>query len=229
MPNLVCVYKSGGDYSAEYVSRLMAGFRRHNPGGDWKTVCLTDRQEEVAAVHNLPDSILKLRNNWPGWWAKMEMFSIPPPCLYLDLDTVVLGNLEDAFGAHDSTLLGLRDFGVPSRFETGVMAWKTNLEGIVDEFRDDVSRGTWMRNHLVVFGVDYPGDGAWLRDYIIREHVSTGWIQLYLSGIASYKYDVAGKELPQTAKLVCFHGLPRPGQVQNNLKWLVENWGGSLK
>ena len=56
----VTVLRSGGEYGPRHVQWLA----RQIPG----LVCLSDRK--VEGVETIP-----LRHDWPGWWAKMEMFS----------------------------------------------------------------------------------------------------------------------------------------------------------
>ena len=42
---------------------------------------------------------IELRYNWPGWWSKMEMFrpDIRGDFLYMDLDTILLGDITALF------------------------------------------------------------------------------------------------------------------------------------
>ena len=59
----------------------------------------------------LPDiSVIPLEHAWPGWWAKMSLFSpvARGDFLYLDLDSVVRGPLDDIAAVRRLTLL--RDF-----------------------------------------------------------------------------------------------------------------------
>src|SRR5688572_22516910 len=104
---VLCVCKSGAEYNAEWVRKLKDGVAR-NLTVPYEFKVLTDL--------NLPDSI-PLRHKWPGWWAKIEVFrEVTGPTLYLDLDTVVTGNIahltetEHDFCAiknfHDPNMIG---------------------------------------------------------------------------------------------------------------------------
>lgn len=53
-------------------------------------ICLTDKPEQI-------DGVTMIQVDGEGWWAKMALFSPEirggGPCLYFDLDTVVVGDL----------------------------------------------------------------------------------------------------------------------------------------
>ena len=80
----LCVLRSGGLYTPDHVQRLAAQL----PGlGLW---CLSD-----VPVPRVPT--LRLNHDWPGWWAKLELFRpdlLFGDYLYLDLDTEITGDLE---------------------------------------------------------------------------------------------------------------------------------------
>ena len=80
----LCVLRAGGQYGPEHVHRLASQV----PGlGLW---CLADQ-----TVPGVPT--LRLQQDWPGWWAKLELFRpdlLFGDYLYLDLDTEISGDLE---------------------------------------------------------------------------------------------------------------------------------------
>lgn len=101
---VICM-KWGTRYGAEYVNRLYAMARRHI-SGPLRFVCLTDDREGVHSeveCHDCPTiDIPPPRNNW-GWrklnlFAPSEqLFGLDGDWLYLDLDVVVTGPLDDFF------------------------------------------------------------------------------------------------------------------------------------
>ncbi|MGH8338151.1 MAG: hypothetical protein ACRETL_15305, partial [Gammaproteobacteria bacterium] len=60
---------------------------------------------EVPGVKTIP-----LLHDWPGWWAKMELFrpDVRGDFLFMDLDTVIVGPLDN-FARIDKLTI-LRDF-----------------------------------------------------------------------------------------------------------------------
>jgi hypothetical protein len=92
---VICVYKSGGDFTAEHVSALRAGLDRYMPCS-FSFWCLTDRPFEVMDV---ADKVIQLGHDLPGWWSKIELFrpiyDVGQTVIYFDLDVMVLKPLDD--------------------------------------------------------------------------------------------------------------------------------------
>lgn len=90
---VACVLRSGGEYGPRHVQVLAAQVAHFMPGT--RFACLTD--VDVPGVECLP-----LQFMWPGWWSKVELFDhFKGRTLYLDLDTLVLGNLAPLAAAGD--------------------------------------------------------------------------------------------------------------------------------
>lgn len=91
MITVACVW-TGNKYGVEYVERLRNMVARHLPL-EHRFVCITDRMlsvpEDVLPLPALPAL-------WT-WWAKMQLFNQrllgTDRILYLDLDTVIVGDL----------------------------------------------------------------------------------------------------------------------------------------
>lgn len=90
---VACV-KHGTKYGPDYVNRLYSMVRRHLPG-NWRFVCYTDDPRGLRPEVGVIDiSSIQIR----GWWTKLALFdpALPvsdPTVFYLDLDTVVVGDL----------------------------------------------------------------------------------------------------------------------------------------
>ncbi|WP_193184168.1 tetratricopeptide repeat protein [Nisaea sediminum] len=90
---VACV-KHGTKYGPDYVNRLFSMVRRHLPG-NWRFVCYTDDPRGLRPEVRVIDiSGIQIR----GWWTKLALFdpNLPvadPTIFYLDLDTVVVGDL----------------------------------------------------------------------------------------------------------------------------------------
>lgn len=184
----ICVLRSGGEFTPAHVQWLAAQV----PG----LVCLSD--VEVPGVPVIP-----LRYGWPGWWSKLELFrpGIEGDLLYLDLDTVVLGDLSE-FDVGTTTVL--RDFYAPDRMGSGLMyltemdrpqVWASFTQDPERHMRECVTQERW-------------GDQGFLQGVLVAQR----WQDVLPGRVVSYKAHCAGG-VPSGAKVVCFHGKPRPWEI----------------
>jgi hypothetical protein len=123
MTTVVCVLKSGGCYTPEYVERLKAGVDKHLSGHNF--ICFSDV--------DVPCDRIKLTRNLPGWWSKLEIFKLTGACLYFDLDTVITGDLSE-IAEYPHTFTMLSDFYVLDKPASGVMAWSGDYRYILDDY-----------------------------------------------------------------------------------------------
>lgn len=191
---VACVLKTGGLYDVEWVYALGAGLYDHlgHPGVDFEFVCLTD--DDIRWAWAVP-----LQHGWPGWWSKIELFRpglFGGPVLYLDLDTLVLGDLSEIV-SYDGPFAMLSDFYRPKVAQSGVMMWTPSDEtaAIYETVRADEARILYS----------YRGDGEFLHDQL----PSADRIQDLCPGqVVSYKVH-ARQGPPENARLVCAHGPPK--------------------
>lgn len=92
MLNVVCVLRSGGKvgYDADWVAKLQRAVKKHLHS-DHRFLCFSDC--------DVPCERVPLRPIDQGFWSKIQMFqpgiiSDHDPCLYIDLDTVICGELD---------------------------------------------------------------------------------------------------------------------------------------
>lgn len=216
MITVACVLKSGGDFTPDYVSNLYAGVCR-NISVPFRFVCLTDMN--VMWGESIPlDPRLK------GWWAKLTLFLLEPPILYFDLDTILVGSI-DPFVELDCDFYMLRGFRHGDG-ASGIMYINSDLSSIYYDFLDELENGEYFfRNDSLRVKLPsgfYRGD----QDYTFPKAKELGdvhYLQDYISGIYSFKRH-CNPILPSDARVVCFHGFPRPNQV--DLEWVRENWQG---
>lgn len=189
---VACVLRSGGEYRLEHVEMLKRGVDEHIEHGGF--ICLSD--VELPRMRRIP-----LMHGWPGWWAKMELFSpiLHGDILYFDLDTVIEGPLTIP-----TRLTLLRDFykdGVhkPERVQSGMM------------FLPEADRArVWERwiadpiGHMRAFR----GDGEYLHSILFE--TADRWQDVAPGEVCSYKVHVREGIKPPNAKVICFHGKPRP-------------------
>lgn len=200
----VCVYKTGGDFTAEYVHRLYEMLDR-NIDLPFQFICLTDSDEDVPGKR-------KLTYNWQGWWSKLEIFEIEGPCIYFDLDTMVVGNITEfvwnlARANASDKMYMLTPFNKHRRsqgkFASGIMAWIGDWRWLTRTFDPSAM-------------LNYKGDQVYINEALIKEGALIHPISNLIDGICSYKWHCR-KGVPEPAKIVCFHGNPRPHQI----KWKI--------
>lgn len=190
MITVACVLKTGGTYTREWVHALKRGLNRHLDGFEF--VCLTD-DPGLTPLWRVP-----LQHGWPGWWSKLELFRpglFDGPVLYLDLDTLVVGDLAELC-SYDGELAMLSDFYRPERAQSGVMMWTQCplTHAIYEEFVDCGGPSS----------VRQRGDGEWLNDVAWPDRIQN----LFPGQVVSYKVH-AKNGPPSNARLVCAHGKPK--------------------
>ena len=196
MLTVLTVLKSGGVYDATWVARLKAGVERHLPERH-QFICFSDVP--------VPCSHVYLEHNWPAWWSKIEALRYPGPALYLDLDTLPVGDMTDiAVVAQANKFVMLRDFYSPHRCASGVMAWRGSAPAqIYQTFARDPERSMLTPR-------DGIGDQAFIESLQGRDNI-TRWQDVLPAGqIVSYKADDCRRRgIPDNARLICLHGVPK--------------------
>lgn len=196
---VACVLRSGGEFRPEHVIALYEGVRKHWPGDGpfLDFACLTDTLIGRYGIREIP-----LIGRWPGWWSKMEVHrsDIPGTVLYLDLDTVIVGDLSGITGVRDLTLM--RDVYRPDGLQASFMAlpegdrhavwaeWIQDPAGIMAAHRSDQE---YLETH-------------WLD----RAH---RWQDALPGQVVSWKVDCQ-HGVPEDARVVIYHGRPRPWETE---------------
>lgn len=216
----ICVLKRGGDYTPEYVRKLFSMISR-NYTGDFRFVCMTDELTDNVQVRDPRFIVLKLEHNFQGWWSKFEIFGLYGTVIYFDLDTVILGSLDDMVKAAESLkkdeFIGLGTFNsykelFPElKFNSGVMAWNGDYRFVLNNFDYE----------MMSTSPKYDGDEGWIRQILSSKSITIKYWQDLVSGIYGYKRHCLSK-LPADARVVCFYKRPRPHEAKE--QWVKENW-----
>ena len=204
MLTFVCL-KARPLYSSQYVNILKDMVFRNTAEGTFsRFVCVTDDPEgldEDIEVIKLPPGLI-------GWWGKLylfkkDLFAKGERIVYMDLDTVITGRL-DGILAYEGKFAVLRDFYHHSKMASGIMLWEAGTQDHI-----------WDAWCLAGMPEDDKGDGWWIGQY------QADFIQdLFQGKIVSYKKDCLVAP-PVHAAIICFHGLPRPHQVEG---WVKDFW-----
>lgn len=242
---VVLCMKWGTLYGAEYVNVLHSAARA-NITGDFRFVCLTDDPSGLGTgieSFAIPDIGLKPEHWHRGCWPKVSLFSdslygMQGRALFIDLDTVLWGNLDDFF-AYGEGLIML-DSG-PWRYRnaiprpgSGILAFDLGrmhfLVERLQEQRDEMIAR--YRNEQDYIGGEAGQIAFWPQD----------WIR-------SYKYHLRppllvdrfrGPRAPgPEVRVLCFHGKPRPIDLirpprgnwdvfphygSGQVPWMVDYW-----
>lgn len=133
----------------------------------------------------------------------MELFrpgAISGDVLYFDLDTIIVGDLSAIAVQRRTTAIS--DFNRPGRFASGMMYLPENCRSAV--------WAEWMKDPAGHMDRCRGGDQEFLEG--VLKDVS--WWQDSLPGqVVSYKVHRVAEGIPANARVVCFHGRPRPRDI----------------
>lgn len=170
--------------------------------------CLADR--DIPGINCVVPE-----ENWPGWYAKLLLFRYATGFnLYLDLDCVVVGPLD---GLISRALSMPKNWG-QSGFggcQSSVMAWGVPYWSIPDGFNPGLIEPPTEGNCGLYMGMH--GD----QEYLTSIYGNPGGGRIHaMQGIYSYKYHCQDGP-PADASVICFHGNPKPDQVQD--AWVTQS------
>jgi len=222
--NVVCVLRTGGDYTTEYVRRLYEGVQRSLALSQtpFTFYCFTDDPTGLSGPEFA--GIFPVVRALPaGWWAKPCVFEMMGPTIYLDLDSIVVGSLsrlvervctlhrdgERAIWMMESIRWRRGATRLQNeRWASGVMAWTQNWQSITAEYIT-----TEAQKH-------FKNDQQYIAEQVMRRWAVPRVIQAHVS-IASYKWDCMGG-VPAGTDIVAFHGHPRPHEVGWQLPGILQ-------
>ena len=197
------VLRKSKDYDVDYLEKILSSLRE-NISVEVEYVCLSDIDVSSYCTW------IKFQHDWPGWWSKLELFSHPylrgREVVYFDLDTVIQGDITPLI-EYDHNFSMLRDFLFDHRYGSGVMAWKGDRSYITNNFKIDIHPKTYVTS-------ENWGDQAFIRDNV-NEKIEV--LQDLLPDkvkICSYKSSRHRIKNKKEYHIVCFHGKPRPREVQ---------------
>lgn len=217
---VICV-RQGPKYGDEWVHRLR-GMVDANLTEPHEFVCMTDRL--IKGVRCVPCA-----PGLTGWWAKLGLGwpgLFPGMNLYLDLDVVIDGNIDDLIWdslwpgklcapddfsyslAHPKPGLGAeqqRLLGGPGTINSSVMVWNgDDIAPILTEFRREKMD-------------EVHGDQNWITQCLWPDRLEL----MDPRWVCSYKYHVERNE--RSAPIIVFHGEPKPNSLPRNHR-LRQQW-----
>lgn len=189
---------------AEYVARLFDGIKENMPAGiDYRCICLTD---DPATVPQTID-VRFVEDELTGWWAKLnlfkpDVFNPGDRILYFDLDTIILGDLAGLAG-YAGRFASLRDPFEGGILNSSIMAWEAGTFDHVWTRWDEAGRPQF----------DPRGDQNWIGQIIgVKPDY---WHEMLPKQTVSFKKDCwLSGAIPKDARVLFFHGRPRPHECQ---------------
>lgn len=200
MITVVCV--EWGNYlgrAQEYIDKLRAAVARN----------LLSRHEFVALRLDEPGDRSRITDHgsrFTGWFQKLEIFRpglFAGRVMYLDLDSVIVGGLDPLI--YRKGAVHLKDWGwLRNVHAGGLLVWDAELEGrrIWEAWDDSVPER-------------FDNDQEWLTSLNV-------WEPLPADLVRSYRYHCSQGGPPPGARVIAFHGNPKPHQVST--RWVREAW-----
>ena len=250
MERLIFCMKWGKRYGAEYANRLYRSCRRHMKG-DMRFVCFTDDAlgldkgidiRPLPAFENVPEHLA-----WTPWrkislWqAGMPADLIGRDALFLDLDVVVVGALDDMFTYRPGKYVVIENWtkagqgiGNTSVFRFRVGKYPFIYDGFMKDpdrmFREEFRIEQEYISARIGDGEQVYWPAAWCRSF--KEELIPAWPVRFWKPAP----------LPKDAKVVVFHGKPDPDEAMEGtwptpgspwkkiyktirpVAWIRENW-----
>ena len=197
----VCV---GDKYTTEDVL-ILKGMVERNLTRPHIFMCLSDRPRAGVTTYTDFDA-------WTGWWSKLKLFEVSSgDNLYLDIDTVVTGPLDDLVSEQLSMPKNWALSG-HGGWQSSVMSWGRNYGYLALAFDPDKLSEPANGNYGY-----YGSDRLW-GDQEFITHIMGDDVKP-MKDIYSYRYHCMGGP-PAGAKVACFHGEPKPSEVGE--KWVLD-------
>lgn len=228
MLTVICVYwkgfLAGRNYDENWVYRLRDNVKQYLPV-EHKFVCLSN--QIVPGVETIP-----LTHDYPGWWSKVELFRPDIPgkrFLYLDLDTLPIGNLTDLVNLKGKfigiypDIANVHERKNPKRtfyIASGVMVYDKGYAGLIyDLFEPEVMERL-------------AGDQDWIGEILVKHEIpfnvfSKEWIRL----LRTLNSDP--NKLPADCRVICCspNGWRQDCVVNykgKQYEWVEKLWKGEL-
>ncbi len=175
------------------------------PGGEYDASHVARLRDQVAANLKQPyDFHVIEKSDKPGWWAKIDLFEpgrFNGRVLYLDLDVTIVDNLGAfiEFGRGHCGLAAVDDYERLC-LNSSIMCWQADeCAHLYEDFTPEV-----MDN--------FYGDQDW-----ITEQEPGAWT-FPIDWVPSFKHDCTHRIMgpPEDAKVIVFHGKPRPWDLGRN-------------
>lgn len=233
--------KWGDKYGPDYVNRLYNMVER-NLTLPFTFICFTEKSEGLnpkIEVRPLPE--MDLPPDKERGWRKLSLFrkgvGLEGRVLFLDLDTVIVGNIDDYFKI-DGEFIFIKHWNPSKKHgigETGVYRFEAEKLDFLY---------TYFMENMELVKKNYRHEQAYVGDVLSKKGLASFWPSEWMP---SFKYTCMypfplcffkAPRLPKSAKMVVFHGNPTPDQAMAGTvkgikklvrhvivpQWLKDNW-----
>ena len=214
---VVLVYRSGGVYDEVDVKALAVQI--HHYMGVVPYV-LTDRVSDLVLI-DMPCIPRPLTKKWHGWWSKMELFdpTLVGDILYMDLDTMLVEDCRLLLQPRTEFCI-LQDFYRPKGLQSSFMYIPSWIKPVMWNTFTKNPDG-WMREFAE--GGDQSFIELQCRAYNVRR-----WQEMMPGAFVSYKATMNRGPVPPDARVVIFHGQPKPRDILWKLDMHLKVTAGSV-
>jgi len=207
----VCV---GDGYKHDYV-HILRNMVRRNLSIEHRFVCISDRHIDGIDTIGPP-------TNLQGWWQKLSLFKAGvagETNLYLDLDVVVTGSLDELVARYSDKPLATPWNWARSGHggcQSSVMLWGgKDAYTIYDEFPHEIAHWPPINKPPILWG-----DQEFITT---RRHNGFPVTQIDADLVKSYKYHAKPMgRVPDNCRVVVFHGKPDPHECSE--QWIKDAW-----
>lgn len=242
--HILCM-KWGTKYGPHYVNRLYAMVRRHL-SGDFNFVCLTDDptgiRPEVQCLPIPPLAIELAPGQRDGAWKKLTTFEadlhgLKGIALFLDLDVVVVGPLDDFFTQPGQFLI-IHDYPRFWRFGERIVGNSSVYRFEIGAHADVLAN---FRAHTDAMRAKYRNEQDYLSHFLHAQGKLSYWPAAWCP---SFKYHAIPPWptnhwkppfVPRGARIVIFHGEVNPPDALEGKRnkrfahiepatWVAEHW-----
>lgn len=183
-------------YDESWAEKLYRGFAR-NLTVPFRFVLFTDRDRRFAE----PIEKMPIERRPIHYGACVEPFKLNAPMIFVGLDTVIVGNIDKLarWCLENPGKLVLPKHPYEDWSINGVVLWGGGNRRIFDDWAGE-------------------NDMDWMRSFP-HERIDDLWSRK----VVSYKAHVAKQGLSNKARIVYFHGQPKPDTL-GHLPWIRECW-----
>ena len=217
--DIICLWTGEGSrFHVDYVHILKSMIDRHTTR-EHRFFCLSPK--EIKGIDTIPleDKDFGTKVLEPRGWNMVYLFNGYPQLssklVYFDLDTIIVDNIDAILG-YDGDFAVLEDLGAKRpMFGGALMIWDQNkFTWLADEFGGDTTIGNVNNRKRA---------DVWYGNKILHNDYHVDWLQdLHKDQLHSYKISLKKGDLLPDTKIVFFHGVPMPHEVDN--EWVRKHW-----
>jgi len=232
----ICTCWDGRDYyPVEYINKLYRAVQRHTTiPHDFVIYVGPESAGKTGGIDKGIRIVHVLMTSWwlvTKFWQPNPVGINTPSLLYLDLDIVILGSLDDLM-LYRSDHACSREYPqahVPVGEEVRAMKRGNANIGITlirnnggaKVWEEYVKAGSPMWDPLITRN---RGQLPLAGQTIINDPKYGVKVDLFPDNwVCSYKYEVLKRGIPNDCRIVHFHGRPKQHEVPN-LQWIKDNW-----